>query len=230
MNERARITGRRKHLLTERLKTLSASALAQKIGYLRAEDFPSSHIFDALPTQSFSPHRIIRCEDKLCLVTRGLVEVWHTQHDYLVKKLSTGALFGEMSLLGQTMLVTKAISGEDGATVAVMGLDEARKWLECNSSMIVERIGHRLSHADEQHYRALFQTVDSRIAALLLELAGEGSIVEGLTQGEIGELLGTYRETVAHVLNAMKLDRLIELGRMRIKLLDKRALRELSEL
>jgi CRP-like cAMP-binding protein len=230
MKKKARSSGRRKHLLTERLITLSASALAQKIGYLRAEDFPSSHIFDTIPTQSFSPHRLIRCEDKICLVTGGLVEVWHTQHDFLIKKLTPGALFGEMSLLGQTMLVTKAISGDCGATLAVMGPDAAREWLEADSSLIVERLGQRLTYADEQHYRALFQTVDSRIAAFLLRLAGGGTTVEGLTQSEIGEALGTYRETVAHVLNAMKLDRLIELGRMRIKILDKRALRELSEL
>jgi CRP-like cAMP-binding protein len=230
MSKTARRTGRRKHLLTERLKALAASSLAQKIGYLRADEFPSSAFFDSLPTKSFSPHRIIRCKDQLYVVKRGLVEVWHTQHDYLVKKLTTGTFFGDMPLLGQTMLVTRAISGSAGATLAVIDVNDARRWLESDSIRVVEILCPKLAYADEQHYRALFQTVDSRIAALLLGIAGEGSTVEGLTQSEIGEALGTYRETVAHVLNAMKLDKLIDLGRMRVKILDKSALRELSEL
>ena len=230
MSKRAKRSGRRKHLLTQRLKSLAASTLAQKIGYLRVDDFFGSTFFDALPTQSFSPHRIIRCKDQLLIVKRGLVEIWHTQHDYLVKKLTVGTLFGEMPLLGQTMLITKAISGEAGATVAVMDVDAARELLEANSVLAVEMLGPRLAKSDEQHYRALFQTADSRIAALLLEIAGGGATVEGLTQCEIGETLGMYRETVANTLNAMKIDRLIEVGRMKITLLDKQALRELSEL
>jgi CRP-like cAMP-binding protein len=229
-SKRAKFNGRRKHRLTERLRTLAASTLAQKIGYLRAEDFPSSHFFDSLPTQSFSPHRIIRCKDQLYLVKRGLVEVWHTQHDHLIKRLTIGSLFGDLPLLGQTVLVTRAISGEAGATLAVVDFDAAREWLEADSTRVVEKFGPRLADADEQHYRVLFQTADSRIAALLLELAGEGTTIEGLTQAEIGEALGTFRETVAHILNAMRQDRLIDIGRMKITLLDKRAMRDLSEL
>jgi len=230
MSKRANRSGRRKHLLTQRLKSLAASTLAQKIGYLRVDDFFGSNFFDTLPTQTFSPHRIIRCKEQLLVVKRGLVEIWHTQHDYLVKKLTIGTLFGEMPLLGQTMLITRAISGEAGATVAFMDLDAARKLLEANSLLAVEVLGPRLAQSDEQLYRALFQTADSRIAALLLEIAGRGTTVEGLTQGEIGETLGMYRETVANTLNAMKMDRLIEVSRMKITLLDKHALQELSEL
>lgn len=228
MSKRAKRTGRRKHNLTQRLKSLASSTLAQKIGYLRADDFLCSTLFDSLPTQSFSPHRIIRCKDQLFVVKRGLVEVWHTQHDYLVKKLTIGTLFGDMPLMGQTMLVTRAISGEAGATVAVIDLDAARGLLEVNS--IVEKLGPRLAHSDEEHYRALFQTADSRIAALLLEIAGGGTTVEGLTQCEIGEVLGMYRETVANTLNAMKGEKLIDVSRMKITLIDKRALQELSEM
>jgi CRP-like cAMP-binding protein len=99
-----------------------------------------------------------------------------------------------------------------------------------DSISVIERLGPELAYTNDQHYRVLFQTADSRIAALLLELAGEGMTVEGLRQAEIGEILGIYRETVAHILNAMRQDRLIDIGRMRITLLDKRAMRELSEL
>ena len=152
------------------------------------------------------------------------------QQDFLVKKLTVGTFFGDMPLLGQTMLVTRAVSGEAGAMVSVMDVDAARRWLEADSIKLVEKLGPRLVNADEQHYRAMFQNADSRVAALLLGLAGEGTTVEGLTQAGIGETLGAYRETVANMLNAMKRERLIDVGRMKITLLDKRGLRELSEM
>lgn len=220
----------RKHTLTERTKSLAAFALSRKIGYLRLEDFPDSHIFQILPTQLFNPNRVLRFKNELLLVKHGQIEIWHTHHDHLVKQLEAGALFGDMPLLGQAMLGTKAISGIQGATVAVMNVEAAKEWIESDPVSIFEKLGNRLAEIETQHYRSRFQLADSRIAALLLEVAGEGSTVLGLTHEEIGERIGLYRETVTITLDAIKMDRLIEIGRKRITILDKRALRELSEL
>jgi CRP/FNR family transcriptional regulator, cyclic AMP receptor protein len=224
------MTEQRKHSLSEKRKLLAARTLAQKIGYLTINDFSDTKVIEQLPTQTFNPHKIIRCKDELLLIKAGRVEIWHTHHDFLVKQLNSGALFGELSLLGQTMLGTKAIAGGQGATVAVMKADAAREWVKADSVSIVERLGDRLTEVEAEHYRSLFQLADSRIAALLLELAGEGSTVEGLTHYDIGEKVSLFRETVTIVLNAMRSDRLIEIGRKRITILDRRALQELSEL
>jgi CRP/FNR family transcriptional regulator len=221
---------RKPHSLSDKRKTLSAAALAQKIGYLRIEDLPHASIFEGLPVQSFSPHRIIRCKDELMLIKEGLVEVWHTHQDSLVKELHPGVLFGEMPLLGQTMLGTKAIVAGQGAKVAVITAATAREWVKINPVSILEKLGQRLAEIEAQHYRSSFHLADSRVGALLLELAGEGSIVEGLTHDELGEKIGMYRETVTNVLDSMKSDRLIDVGRKRLTILDKSALRELSEL
>jgi CRP-like cAMP-binding protein len=230
MSKKIQVARRRKHFLSEKTKSLSASALAQKIGYLHITDLPHTAILEDLPTQSFSPHRIIRCKDELLLIKQGLVEIWHTHHDYLVKELGTGVLFGELSMLGQTMLGTKAIVGTAGATVSVMNADIVREWVKANPVTILEKLGHRLAEIEAQHYRSSFQLVDSRVAALLLELVGEGSTVEGLTHGEMAEMIGVYRETVTTVLQAMKVDRLIEIGRKTITILDRRAMQDLSDL
>jgi DNA-binding GntR family transcriptional regulator len=64
----------------------------------------------------------------------------------------------------------------------------------------------------------------------LLELAGRASSIEGYTHTELSTQLGAYRETVTQALNTLKSDRIIEIGRKRITLLDRRALQELSEL
>jgi CRP-like cAMP-binding protein len=230
MNERGERTGRRQHILTERMKALTANALARKIGYLRIEDFPGSSIFATLPRQQFNPKRVIRIKEGLCLVSGGTVVIRHAHHEYFVKELNPGALFGEMTLLGQTMLAVEAVAGAEGALISFMRADAAREWIESSPVTILENIGSRLASIEAEYYRSSFQLADSRIAALLLELAGENSVIEEVSHEKLGERLGLYRETVTVVLDAMKLDKLIEVGRMRIAILDKRALRELSEL
>lgn len=225
-----RAPGRRKHGLTEQTKALAKSALSQKVGYLRVEDFPDAAVFDDLPTQAYSPNRIIRCEDALLIVKRGLVEVWHPHYDLLVKKLTIGAVFGDMPSLGQTMIVTQAVSGPAGATVGVMDAGRVRALMKANADSLAERLYPRLASAEAEHYRVIFQKADSRVAALLLEIAGEGSIVEGVKQAQLGERIGLVRETVAVVLASMKTDKLITIDRKKTTILNREALERLSRL
>ena len=224
------IQGVRKHLHSDRRKALAASALSQKVGYLRVEDLPGSAFFNTLPTKSFNPQRVIRGKNELFLVVHGLVEIWHIRHDKVVKSLEQGSLFGEMLLLGQSMLGTKAVAGAPGATVIVINEESALEWVKSEPTEIMQVVGSRLTKIEAAHYRSQFQLADSRIAALLLELAGEDTAIVGLSHEEIGERIGFYRETVTNILDAMKREKLIEVGRKRVTVLDKRALRELSEL
>lgn len=220
-------SGRRKHLLTDRTKALAASVLAENIGYLRI-DF-SDAILETLPAQSYNPHRMIRCKEELFIVKEGMVEIWHTRYDKLVKELKPGAMFGDMPPLGQTILGTRVITGETGATVLVMNTETAKRWVENNPSICSE-LGKRLYEIETEHYRSRFQLADSRIAAFLLDVAGQGITIDGLTHEKIGERIGLNRETVTLILNAMKSDRLIDVQKKRITILDKRAMQEMSEL
>src|SRR6185503_16554150 len=149
--------GVKKHEPTKRKKILTASALAQKIGYLHIEELPDSKILETLPIKSFSPHRIIRGKDELFLVRRGLVEIWHTRHDTLVKNLGPGALFGDFPLLGQTMIGTRAITGSPGATITIIDVDTAREWIKSAPLWAVEMLGKRLAKVEGEHYRSRFQ-------------------------------------------------------------------------
>lgn len=220
----------RKHLLTERKKTLAGAALAKKIGYLKVTDLVPSGIVENLLPQSFNPHRIIGTKNKFFLVKEGAVEIWHTHYDKLVKILEPGMLFGNMPLLGQVMIGTRAISGTEGSTVVEISADTVSEWMRANPQAISELLGTRLAEIEVEHYRAIFQLADSRVSALLLELANEDLIVEGLTHKDLALRIGLYRETVTNTLGLMKADRLIKIGRERITILDRRALQELSEL
>ena len=212
------------------MKALTATALAQKVGYLRIEDFPRSNVLAALPKRDYKPDCVIRCAGLLCLVSGGSVQIRHSRHDYEVKELTAGALFGAIPLLGQTMLGTKAVAGVKGAKVSIISAGTAREWVKGDPVAILKRIGSRLAFIEDEHYRAGFQLADSRIAALLLELSGGRSVIKGWSHEKIGARLGLYRETVTVILDAMKHDKLIAVSRMEITILDKGALRELSEL
>lgn len=133
-------------------------------------------------------------------------------------------------MLGQTMLGTKAISATVGAAVIEITPDTIREWVKANPLVVAEWMGTRLAEIEVEHYRAVLQSADSRVAALLLELAGESSIVEGLTHKDLALRIGLYRETVTNILGSMKANKLIKIERERIKILDKRSLQELSEL
>ncbi len=159
-----------------------------------------------------------------------MVEIRHATHNYFIKRLPMGTLFGDLPLLGQSMLITKALAGEGGAEIGFMDEDTAKRWARTNPLGLLEKIGCRLAAIEEEHYSSHFQLADSRIAGLLLNLAGKGSVVEGYSHEDLGERLGLYRETVTVILDAWKLDKLIDVGRMKITLLEKRALKELSEL
>ena len=222
--------GVRKHARTERMKTLAASTLARKVGYLRIEDLPGLAIFDTLPIISFNAKRAIRPKNELLLIKHGMVEIRHASYDRLVSTLEAGALFGNLPLVGQSMLRTKAFAGTPGATVAVMDEAAALQWVGSNPAEMMRLVGVRLTRIESEHYCSIFQLADSRIAKLLLELAGHGAEAAGLSHEEIGEKIGIYRETVTNILDALKSQGLIKIGRKHVTILDKRALGELSEL
>jgi CRP-like cAMP-binding protein len=148
----------------------------------------------------------------------------------LVSKLEVGTIFGDMHLLGQSMYGCQAIASSSGVTLGLMNLELITERVKENPIEILEKIGPRLILIETEHYRVGFQTADSRLAALLLELAGTTSVVEGYGHKELSQRLGTYRETVTNEIGAMKEDKVIEVGRKRITILDRKALQELSEL
>jgi CRP/FNR family cyclic AMP-dependent transcriptional regulator len=211
----------KKLLLTDKRKRLAAASLAQKIGYLKLElpDIPAKH---------FNAHKVIRPDNELFVIRKGVVEIWHTQQDMLVTELGENSVFGEMSLLGQTMLGCQAIVGSGGVTVGVVDVDQVTDLVDPKS--LLQTLGPRLAHVEADHYRAIFQSAESRVAALILELAGEESVITGLTHDDLANQLGMYRETVTISIKRLKKAGAIRISRKKISILNKKALKELSEL
>ena len=75
-----------------------------------------------------------------------------------------------------------------------------------------------------------FRRVAGRVAATLLVLASDGEReIVGISHQEIAEQVGTFRETTTRVLNEFRARGLIELRRLRIRILDPDGLRRLTE-
>jgi CRP-like cAMP-binding protein len=96
---------------------------------------------------------------------------------------------------------------------------------------IFEVLGRRLRDAEMRLEEIAFKSIPSRLASLLLQLAAEqgNDSVAGLTHQDLGEQIGTYRETTTQTLNAFKSQGLIQIGRKLIAILDHEGLQRLAD-
>lgn len=172
----------------------------------------------------------------LFLLKKGRVQLYRLSpagKKLVVATLGPGAIFGEMSLVGQGMHNTFAESIDECMLCVMSRADVERLMREKPKVALrfVEAIGERLTHMERRLEEIAFKSIPARLASLLLRLADEqgGEQVSGYTHQDLGEMLGTYRETVTQTLNEFKSDALIEIGRKKIILRDPARLEELAE-
>jgi CRP/FNR family transcriptional regulator, cyclic AMP receptor protein len=171
----------------------------------------------------------------LFLVKHGQVQLYRISPEgkkLVIAALGTGAIFGEMALLGQQMHNAFAEAMEDSVILVMSRTDLER--LILNKPILglrmLEITGRRLSDAESRLEDMAFKGIPARLASLLLRLAAERDTDEitGLTHQDLAETIGTYRETATQVLNDMKMAGIIEIGRKRITILDRARLLELA--
>lgn len=172
----------------------------------------------------------------LFLLREGRVQLYRISAEgkkLVITTLGPHTLFGEMALLGTRMHNTFAEALED-CLIYVMSRNDLER-LILNKPQVAVRIlevtGKRLLEAEKRLQNMAFKGIPARLASLLLGLADEqGSAdITGLTHQDLAESVGTYRETATQVLNDLKADGLIEIGRKRISVLDRKRLAEIAE-
>jgi CRP/FNR family cyclic AMP-dependent transcriptional regulator len=172
----------------------------------------------------------------LFLIREGRVQIYRISPEgkkLVIATLGPGALFGEMALLGQQMHNAFAEALDDCQIFVMSRTDLERLILDKPSvgRRVLETTGKRLRDAEKRLEDMAFKGIPARLASLLLRLAVEqgSDEVVGLTHQDLAETVGTYRETATQVLNDMKADGLIEIGRKRIKILDRARLEALAQ-
>lgn len=172
----------------------------------------------------------------LFILKEGRVQLYRISPEgkkLVITTLGPHTLFGEMALLGTKMHNTFAEAIDD-CLICVMSRTDLER-LILNKPQVALRIlevtGKRLREAEERLENMAFKGIPARLASLLLRLAEEQGTDEiaGLTHQDLAESVGTYRETATQVLNDLKSQGLIEIGRKRIKLLDSARLTEIAE-
>jgi CRP/FNR family cyclic AMP-dependent transcriptional regulator len=172
----------------------------------------------------------------LFMLKKGQVQLYRISPDgkkLVIATLGPGAIFGEMALIGQGMHNSFAEVTED-SDILVMNRDDVERLLMTKPRValrISEILGQRLREAEMRLEEIAFKGIPARLAILLLQLADrEGSnTITGLTHQDLGEQVGTYRETTTQTLNMFKVEGLIDIGRKRITILDRAGLERIAQ-
>lgn len=173
----------------------------------------------------------------LFLLKKGRVQLYRLSPNgkkLIVATLGPGAMFGEMSLVGQGMHNTFAES-IDECLLCVMSRADVERLMREKPQVafrFVESLGDRVTQLESNLEEIAFKSIPARLASLLLRLEqqqGGNNAVKGYTHQDLGELLGTYRETITQTLNDFKSEGLIEIGRKNIVLLEPERLEALAE-
>lgn len=215
------------------------SSLSRKIGYLSAMDLlhgmtpaEMDEIERATTMQSCRAGRVFytpgETGEVLFILKKGSVQLYRMSPEgrkLVITRLEPVCFFGEMSCIGQGMYNTFAEATEESVLCTMSRHDVERLLLSKPkvAVRILEAIGQRLVSTEQQLEEMAFKGLIPRLAAALLR-AATGEEVLGLSHQDIAEQLGVYRETVTNALNELKSAGLIEVGRKRIAILDRKRL------
>lgn len=171
----------------------------------------------------------------LFLLKEGRVQLYRISPDgkkLVIATVGPGTIFGEMALIGQGMHNTFAEAIED-CVLWVMSREDVERMLVTKPKValrIFENLGSRLKEAEARFEEIAFKGIPARLASLLLQLSGEAGedTISGMTHQDLGEQIGTYRETTTQTLNTFKSEGLIDIGRKRITILDREGLQRIA--
>lgn len=143
---------------------------------------------------------------------------------------------GESSLVGilSVLLGVSAIAtaqAEVAAEVAVLPAAALREWVAASDGMrrfTFETMRRGLVDVTSVLEDVAFRTIDSRLAAMLLEHADEGRVIR-MRHDDIAAELGTAREVVSRSLQTFERHGAIARSRGRIQLRNEAVLRQLTD-
>ena len=145
-----------------------------------------------------------------------------------------GDIFGELAIFDDESRSATVEALDALQTIAILGPD-FRRLLDQHGQMAVKLVvalGRRLREANERLARQSFQTVQSRVANVVMQLvkeaqtegAGERDVLVSATQADIAKLAGSSRESASRFLAVLERAGVIEQGRGKLTVHDPSAL------
>jgi CRP-like cAMP-binding protein len=178
--------------------------------------------------------------DTCYVVHTGRTRAVHQHGDGRTITLATfgpGDIFGELALFEDELRSATIEALGETSVVAVLGPDMRRLMAEHPqiAMRLVIALGRRLREANERLARRSFQSVQSRVAAVLGELvsqaqeqaggAGGEDVAITATQTDLAKLAGSSRESASRFLAVLERAGVISQGRGRLVVHDPEALR-----
>ena len=145
-----------------------------------------------------------------------------------------GDIFGELAMFDNERRSATVETLEPTEVIAILGGD-MRRLLREHPDIAVKllaALGRRLREMNERLARQSFQTVQSRVAAVLSQLvaaaraegAAEGDVLITSTQADLAQLAGSSRESASRFLAVLERAGIISQGRGRLVVHDAGAL------
>jgi CRP/FNR family transcriptional regulator len=145
-----------------------------------------------------------------------------------------GDIFGELAMFDDERRSATIETLEDTEAIAILGGD-MRRLLSEHADIAVKllaALGRRLRETNERLARQSFQTVQSRVASVLLQLvagarsegAEEGDVLITSTQASLAQLAGSSRESASRFLAVLERAGIITQGRGKLVVHDPNAL------
>jgi len=145
-----------------------------------------------------------------------------------------GDIFGELAMFDNERRSATVEATDDLDVLAVLGSDMRAlmtRHAEIATKLVIS-LGRRLRAANERLARQSFQTVQSRVAAVLGQLveqaraegAGDRDVLVTTTQADVAKLAGSSRESASRFLAVLERAGVISQGRGRLTVHDPAAL------
>jgi CRP/FNR family transcriptional regulator len=145
-----------------------------------------------------------------------------------------GDIFGELAMFDNERRSATVETLEETEAIAILGGDTRRLLREHPDIAIklVAALGRRLRETNERLTRQSFQTVQSRVASVLVQLvvaarsegAGDGDVLITSTQADLAQLAGSSRESASRFLAVLERAGIITQGRGKLTVHDPAAL------
>lgn len=175
--------------------------------------------------------------DTCYVVREGRVRAVRAYRDgrtITLAQFGPGDFFGELALFEEERRSATVEALERTGVIALLGPD-MRRLLSEHSDIAVKLVislGRRLRQTNERLTRQSFQTVQSRVAAVLSQLvdqaraegADDGDVLVVATQADLAQLAGSSRESASRFLAVLERAGVITQGRGRLVVHDAEAL------
>ncbi len=175
--------------------------------------------------------------DSCYIVRSGLARAVRHHSDgrsITLSHFGAGDIFGELAMFDEEPRSATVDVIEDAEVVAIPGRDMQRLLREHPEIAVklIAALAQRLRATNERLARQSFQTVQSRVAAVLAQMVAsargvnqsESDVVIVLTQADLAKLAGSSRESASRFLATLERSGVISQGRGRLTVHDPGAL------